>query len=229
MTRIGGPPAAADADEQQDLVTGVDQRVNALRQHRRAAREGSGDELRQRDHQVGAQRADHGQGLLVCVHARHLCSSRAGGGQPRSRVEGRGAAGSGPSGRAWRSLRRNWKLTGVRRNDVRGALRAGSSAWVSSSWLVRAWDTWGTRGKTGLTACNTLDCRKIAYMRCVKSLRGELVSLERRGYCSDWVRVPLPLRANDLNIGGARTLSVRRPRAPDASDAPPGLKQEING
>ena len=57
MLRRRGPVAQPQTDQQQDTVESVDRRVNAFRQHGRAARHARDDELGYGDRYVGADRA----------------------------------------------------------------------------------------------------------------------------------------------------------------------------
>jgi hypothetical protein len=59
---------AAAADQQQDLVPGVGDRVDGLRQHRGRAGQGPGPELRRGDERVGQQCGDDRPGSSVGAH-----------------------------------------------------------------------------------------------------------------------------------------------------------------
>ena len=55
VTLIGGDFGFLQPIQQQDLVAGIDDRVDPLRQHRRAIGEHRGDKLRDRDQGVADQ------------------------------------------------------------------------------------------------------------------------------------------------------------------------------
>jgi hypothetical protein len=59
MRRICGFRAASLADQKQDLVAGIDQRVNGFGEHRRRSRDPGGPEFRERDRAVADQGDDY--------------------------------------------------------------------------------------------------------------------------------------------------------------------------
>nr|WP_201742006.1 hypothetical protein [Mangrovicoccus ximenensis] len=62
---IGGPAAAAQAEEQQALIAGIDHRMHRLGQHRGAAGDERGRELGNRDGKVGHDGADDRDGAFA--------------------------------------------------------------------------------------------------------------------------------------------------------------------
>ncbi len=70
MGVVGGLFAAMDAEQDQRLIAGVDQRVNALRYHRRAAGEEGGGEFGDGNQKIGRNRAVHGNGFCGVGHDR---------------------------------------------------------------------------------------------------------------------------------------------------------------
>ena len=61
MLVVGGHPGLAHAEEHQQAVAGIHDGMDALRDHRRRAGEGSGDELDDPDQQVADDSRDDGR------------------------------------------------------------------------------------------------------------------------------------------------------------------------